>query len=412
MTTSTSEASIEGNLLSPHNVLNPHPYFAKLRVLDPVHWEEGLQAWLLTDFHDVSGAFRDTRLRSDYVQEFLMMQLRGRGHDPIIAKDSLRIIGDMMVSKSGAEHTRLRRQAGPSFDPAAVESWNSMIVELVSSLLDRIKPPSMDLVRDLAAPMAAGVMTEVLGVPQADRETFMRWTTEAEPFVGIATGDLEEAAKVANNSYLQLERYILDLLIERRQNPRHDVISMLLAHENDGHMTPEELVANVIMLLNAGNVTTMDQLSNGMHALLSHPKQLALLRSDAKLLPFAVEEILRYCPALPAMPRMAGEDLVIRGKNIQKGQMLFMSSAAANRDPSVFARPDEFDITRTPGRILTFGFGGHMCLGAGLARRELQIAIKLLLERFPNLRLDEEHPPQPKNQSLMFRGYFTLPLWC
>lgn len=399
-----------GSLLDPANVTDPFPYYNALRERDPVHWEAGLHAWIVTRHDDVMEAFRDPRLRTDYVVALMEHQLRGRGHDPAIAADCLRISQKMMVARGGADHTRLRRQGNPAFDAKTVEGWRPAVERIMNGLLDRVQGGRMDVATDIAQPLVSTVITEVIGVPEEYRDNFLRWSNEAESFFGLAVSDLEAAARLANDRYLRLEQYILGLIEERRVRPGDDVISRLIAHEHEGHMTPEELAANVQLLVLAGNVTTIDQLENGVHVLLSHPDALARLRERPELRRSAIEEMLRYRPPLHMTGRMAAEDLEIRGTRISAGQMVFLCMAAANRDPAVFPEPDRFDIARAPGRAFTFGFGPHLCLGAGLARLELDVAFEALLRRLPGLRLDDEAPPRPKLESLMFRGFLSLPV--
>ncbi|MGZ3459254.1 MAG: cytochrome P450, partial [Archangium sp.] len=211
---------------------------------------------------------------------------------------------------------------------------------------------------------------------------------------------------------VEMTQYLLPIIEERRRAPGTDALSLMLQAQEQGRMTPEELVANIILILFAGHTTTTDQLSNGLYDLLTHPDQLQKLRKDPGLMTSAVEEMLRFTPAVPAISRVAAEDFQLRGKNIRKGDLVFLLMASANRDPSAFAEPDRFDITRDSSRQkhATFGFGAHHCMGAGLARRELEIGLSVLLERLPTLRLDEARPPQVKCHGIGFRGFDSLPL--
>jgi len=163
-------------------------------------------------------------------------------------------------------------------------------------------------------------------------------------------------------------------------------------------------------MLIAGHTTTTDQISNLVHDLLTHPEQLQMVRNNPSLLPTAVEESLRFHPAVPFHYRIAAEDIPLRGRTIRKGDVVFFGLAAANRDPQHFHEPDRFDITRDAmaQKHMSFSFGPHHCLGANLARRELEIGLEILLERMPRLRLDEERPPRQKAESLVFRGFHSL----
>jgi cytochrome P450 PksS len=177
-------------------------------------------------------------------------------------------------------------------------------------------------------------------------------------------------------------------------------------------MSLEEVVANTQLMLNAGHMTTTDQLSNLVHDVLAHPDQLQLLRENPHLIPSAVQESLRYRPSVPFHFRIIAEDMQLRGKTLRKGDVVFLGIAAANHDPRVFPEPERFDINRdsVQQKHLTFSFGPHHCMGAGLARRELEIGLEVLLQRLPDLRLDEAKPPQHKCASLVFRGFTSLNL--
>ena len=174
-------------------------------------------------------------------------------------------------------------------------------------------------------------------------------------------------------------------------------------------MSPEELSANTILVLTAGHLTTTDQLNNGVYNLLTHPEQIQKLQEDRTLLRSAVEEMIRYAPAVPFIFRVATTDFTLHGKNLRKGDVVFLGLGSAGRDGSVFPEPDHFDIARdnTKHKHLAFGFGTHHCLGAGLARRELEIATEMMLDRLPGMHLDPAQPPQHKF-GLVSRGFNSL----
>jgi cytochrome P450 len=187
-------------------------------------------------------------------------------------------------------------------------------------------------------------------------------------------------------------------------------MSLLLEGQAQGRLTAEEVCAQCILLLGAGHVTTMDQLGNTVLALLNNPEQLGRLRDDPRLLRSAIEEGLRYDGTAQLLQRIAREDLRLRGQAIHKGDLLYLSLGAANRDPEVFAEPDRFFIMREHNPHLAFGAGPHLCLGMTLARRELEVALGRLIMRMPRLRFDEERRPRRRTDSLVFRGLESLPV--
>jgi cytochrome P450 len=399
------------NPLSPEVLLNPAPFYKELRENDPVHWVEEMHAWLVTRHADVKECFRDPRLSSEKLK-FFEYQLKGL--EPDIISDFLQMFRHYLTMKDGSEHVRLRRRVNPGFSPQSLEFWSPAIRRIMNTLVDRVQHLGrMDLVKEISHVLPPLVIAEILGVPQEDRERFQWWSVRiSEMSSPPPNADMREVALRANQSITEFRVYLQNLIQERRQTPGPDVISQMIHVQEEGGMSEEELIANVNLILMAGFLTTTDQLSNGVHALLMHPDQLHKLRADPGLLKLAVEEMMRFCPAVPSTFRLVREPMELRGRQLQAGDVVFLSMGSANQDPEAFTDPDRFDITRdSPNqKHMGFGFGAHHCLGAGLARRELEIAFAVLLERLPGLRLDEEQPPQLKCHSLLFRGFESLPV--
>ena len=282
---------------------------------------------------------------------------------------------------------------------------------MFNELLDKVQDAGeMDIVSDLAEPFPATVIAEMFAIPTADREMFQDWSNAIVKFFGGSFGNLEEDARSANESIIKLETYFNDLLVERRQKLGDDLMSLLITGYEEGKMDEKELCAQCVQILAAGHVTTVDQFANGIYDLLQHQPQLKQLQSNPNLINNAVEEILRYNTSVPFTQRLAKVNLTIRNKPIQAGQIVLLSLAAANHDDKVFNFPEQFDITRKDNKHLTFAIGPHMCLGAHLARLELKIGLENLVKRLPNLRFAEDKPPRLKTESLMFRGFHSLPV--
>jgi cytochrome P450 len=268
----------------------------------------------------------------------------------------------------------------------------------------------MDLVGDLARPLPAIVIAELFGIPPEDREMFHHWSMAGARFFGGAVGDPEEAARAANKAARHQERYFRDLLQERRRRPGDDLMSLLLEGQAEGRLTAEGVCSQCILLLAGGHITTMDQLGNTVLALLNNPEQMGRLRDEPALVRSATEEGLRYDGTAQFLQRIAREDLVLRGQTIRKGELLYLSLGAANRDPEVFPKPDRFDVGRADNRHLAFGAGPHLCLGMTLARRELEVSLGRLVRRMPRLRFDEERPRRRRADNLVLRGLESLPV--
>jgi cytochrome P450 len=308
------------------------------------------------------------------------------------------------------QHTRLRKMASESFTRRALEAFRPAVQQVADDLLDRVQPyHGMDFVADFAQPLPAMVIAEMFGIPSEDCAQFQRWSDDVVRFFGGTFGDVMEDARQANEGAVNLERYFLRLMAQRRREPGHDLMSLLPAYQEEGLWDEQDLSAQCVMILIGGHVTTIDQLCNGVQVLLQHPDQLQQLRERPELIHAAVEEVLRYDTSVPFIYRIAREDLVIHGQCIAKGQFVFLGLASANHDPAQFAHPERFEMTRAPNKHVAFGHGPHLCLGGELARRELEIGFETLFQRLPGLQFGAP-PPQLRCESLMVRGFKSMPL--
>jgi cytochrome P450 len=396
-------------LASPAVLADPHPVFHRMRREEPAHRSRALGAWLVTRYDDVLRGLRDPRLSSDRIPSILDGQVAAGDRGSV--KDFERTRRAMMVNMDGPAHHRLRRLISPAFSPAAIDATLPMIQEAVDRLVDRAGASArLDVVADYAAPLPTLVICELLGIPAEDRPSLRAWSDDAAKLMGATHGASAIRARTANDAVVNLERYFLRLIAERRRRPGDDLLSLLIRGEEEGRMTSEELSAQCQMLLVGGHLTLIDQLSNAVHALLGHPEQLRKLRLDPSLIGSAIKEVLRYDPPLTFVHRVAAADLELGGAPVRRGERVLLALAAANRDPGVFTDPDTFDIERAGNRHLAFGAGPHACAGGGLARRELEVALLTLFRRLPRLALDPENPPRRRTESLMFRGFQTLPV--
>jgi cytochrome P450 len=266
----------------------------------------------------------------------------------------------------------------------------------------------MDVIRDLAYPLPATVIAEMLGVPHADRERFKQWSDDTTALAGNLPGNLPECVlRRAVEGMRELRAYFAGIVAQRRVEPRDDLISALVKAQEEGDRLNEaELLANAVLLLNAGHETTTNLIGNGMLALLRHPDQLRRLREDPTLIPTAVEELLRYDSPVQFTSRVLKADLSLGGKQLRAGQTALLLLGAANRDPAQFPDPDRLDVGRADNKHLAFGLGSHFCLGAPLARLEGRIVFETLLRRLPGLRLAQPAPVYRPNFNL--RGLEAL----
>jgi cytochrome P450 PksS len=407
--------SFDLNPVSPTNLLAPLPLYKELRENQPVYWSKEMNAWFVTRYDDVLNCFRDPRLSANRMA-FYEAQLGPLGQlGPGLIDNLMWSLSHQMSMRDGAEHVRMRRpMSAEGFSPQVLDAWRPAIRQTAEQLVERVQQQGrMDVVKAVSRQLPPIVIAEFLGIPREDRDAFLEWSEPIADFNAPAAGtDVVALARTANTAIGKLLDYLRKLIEERRRNPGQDALSRMVQAQEAGRMTLDELVSNTSLILFAGHTTTTDQISNGLYALLTHPEELQKLQSDLGLVKSSVEEMLRFSPAVPFMHRIAAETFELRGKTIKKGDVVFMGLAAANRDPQAFPDPDRFDISRDNlhTKHMAFTFGPHHCIGAGLARRELEITFEVLLTRLPDLRLDEEQKPQLKCHSLMFRGFESLPV--
>ena len=397
---------VEFNPFLPEFRENPYPFYHRLRSADPVHWNEFTGRWILTRYRDCVAVLRDSaRFSADPnswsgFAEFLAAQ---GGPGPMVQMQT-----KWMLLKDPPDHTRLRTLVTKAFTPRVAEGMRPRVQAIVDHLLDEVQAGGrMDLIATLAFPLPTIVICEMLGVPAADGERFQGWARDlARSLDPILTPEIIAAADQATVAFLD---YFRLLVAKRRQDPQNDLLSGLIAAEEQGdHLSEDELLATAILLLGAGHETTMNLIGNGTLALLRNPDQLAKLKSDPTLIQNTVEELRRYDGSVQMTARTALVDVELGGKVIQKGVQAITVLGAANRDPEQFPDPDRLDITRQDNRHIVFGYGIHHCLGAPLARVEGQVAITTLLRRMPNLRLTGE--PLEWRETVTLRGLKALPV--
>lgn len=308
------------------------------------------------------------------------------------------------------DHTRLRRLVSKAFTPRVVEGLRPTVQRWVDELVDRVADQGrIELIDDLAYPLPVRVICKLLGVPPEDHETFRGWSRHLarnlDPPIAIPPDERQRMRSVAE----ELTAYLDEIIARRRKQPGDDLLSALIAAEEQGdQLTATEINATCRLLLLAGHETTVNLIANGMLALLRHPDQLERLRADPSLATTAVEEVLRYDPPVQFMGRITIAALEVGEARIGRGQHVMLLLPAAQRDPARFADPDRFDIGRADNHHLAFGGGIHFCLGAPLARLEGQIALSTLAQRLVDPQLETERL-QYKDH-IVLRGLEALPI--
>jgi cytochrome P450 len=357
-----------------------HATYAALAAAGPAHritLPSGEPVWLITGHQEVRQALHDPRI----IKRESTGAILGRG---LLPAEVIAATSSHMLNSNGSDHTRLRRLVTAAFTRRRIEQLGPRIRQITDELSDTMaNTAQVDLIDVFAYPLPITVICELLGVPTQHRAQFHNLSSTTAGRGALGDPDVFLAASTAMVSFLQ------ELVAAKRSDPTDDLLSSLVTvRDGADQLSEDELTSMAWLLLIAGHETTVNLISNGVHALLTHPEQLALLRAHPDRLGAAIEELLRFAgPVQVATPRHTTEPVNIGGTTIPAGQIVIPALLAANRDPACTAQPDTLDITRTDNPHLAFGHGTHHCLGAPLARLEARIAISSLLTRFPQLRL-------------------------
>ncbi|MCW2766684.1 MAG: cytochrome [Nocardioides sp.] len=368
------------DLTSPEVVADPYPHFAAERARHPVAWHEPSGMFLTFDHASVGAVQRDRRLGRIWADR-----------QPADRLEPFNLLHrNQMMENEPPEHTRLRRPVASAFNRGHIERLRPRVRELAAALLADLDPSGFDVIADYAEPLPVLVIADLLGVPRSYAPALRAWSQAIVRMYEVAPSDaVVDAAVTAATDFAALVR---ELVADRRSRPTDDLISDLAATE----LSDDEVVAAVVLLLNAGHEASVNVFGNGLTAMLRQG-----LRPGPDV-PACVEEMLRFDSALQLFERTAIEDVSIGGVLVEEGQKIAALLGAANRDPAVFDRADEFDVARDPNPHLAFGVGVHFCLGAPLARMELAESVSSLWSTFPDLALTAE--PESRG-TFVLRGF-------
>ena len=398
------------DLLAPNAIADPHAIFAALREMGPIVWLTRHRAWMFTTHEAVRLGFHDQRLSSDR-----LTPLEARLDDTARAAmgQTFDLLRGWMVFHDEPEHTRLREPLRRAFTPSRITDLRPRVQEIVDELLDdlaHIDEP--DLVRDFAFPLPAIVIAELLGVPAEDRDDFKHWSDQLAAIV-FGSANRNAGIERAAAGSAKFVDYFTGLVDRYSSDPADNLISALIEVTNDDPdvgLAPTELVGALTLLLFGGHETTTNLISNSMHSLLQHPAQQQLLASQPEQLRGALEELHRFDGSTKLMVRVVGENHERDGVALEAGQTVFLGVLGANRDPVVFDDPNDLRLDRVNARAhLGYGYGGHFCLGAALARMEAEVAVGRLIERFPDLVLRND-TAVTWGEVLLGRGPTALPI--
>jgi cholest-4-en-3-one 26-monooxygenase len=379
----------------------PHAYLAHLRHHDPVHWQDepgGPGFWAITRYEDCVTVNRDYERFSSAAQGTMPFEM---GADEI-AQQSL-----MMLNMDPPLHTRYRRLVNKGFTPRMVRDLEESIHRSADAIIDEvIEAGRADFVTQISAELPLQVIAELLGVPQQDRHRMFEWSNR---MVGNEDPEYQDQTALALTSAMELYAYASELFAKKRIDPHADLMSALTTVEIDGErLSDMELELFFLLLTVAGNETTRNLMSGGMHAFFRYPEQWQRLLDDRDLLPTAVDEMLRFVTPVMNFRRTAMVDTELSGTRIATGDKVVFFHASANRDEDIFGDPDTFDVGRDPNPHIAFGGGGpHFCLGTNLARMEIRVMFEHLLDRMPDIRQDGE---VQRLQSQFINGVKHIPV--
>lgn len=382
---------------------DPFPIYRRLHRISPIHRDPASGLWLLLGWEDCNRVFRSDRFGQGVPGGRLRLDPRFE------TSATLQTMGQNLTGLDPPDHTRVRAIVQRAFILPAVEKMRGYVEALTASLLDELEGrSSFDVIADYAARIPNTVICEMLGIPREDHVLFDKWLSDQFRLVR-PTPASDELLADTDRSTEALEAYLNQIISERRQSPREDLISALIAAEDDGsRLSPRETVVMISLLLAGGSESTKTTIAFAVGNLLRHPAELARLRADPSLDRPAMEELLRYeGPIHMANVRMSFDEAELSGVTIRAGESVVPVVLSANRDPAKFSNPEGLDIGRNPNPHLSFAVGVHMCLGIALARLEAVGAIGALVRRFPELELSEARPDINLNLASI-RGLNTL----
>jgi pimeloyl-[acyl-carrier protein] synthase len=392
---------INGNPFTEAFFQDPYPVYRQMREQATAYWLEMPEdqasrgAWMFTRYDDVKDILRNAHDASQDIKRLVPESQRNAFHYMLLYSDP-------------PDHTRLRALISEPFTQAGVNGINHLIQQIVDQLIDSmLQHDEIDFMSSFAEPLPVDVITHLLGTPIEEAGLLRNWTTDLG--LGFDSTITDPAARERGvKALIEMTAYFAEL-VKRPRQPAGTIIDSLMQDTAAGRCSPQEAMAQCMLLLVAGHETTLNLLGNGMYCLLSHPQEMARLRQHPELLDSMINEVLRFeAPFQRATFRVTTAPLQLPSQQLQVGERISAVMSAANRDPAQFPEPDRFDIARKPNRHLAFGLGIHRCLGEKLARSEARIAFSRLLDRLPDVQLAEAQP-RWKARSL-FRALQALPL--
>jgi cytochrome P450 len=394
------------DLTDPSFISNPYPLLAELQDAAPIFWYEPSRQWIVTRHALVHAALRDRRLGRAYHHRYTDEEFGRAGSDPRWSDfaDSERW---SLLNLEPPDHTRIRGLLTKVFTPKAVAALRPMIeMEAASRWAAVAEQPTVELLSQYAQPYSVAVICSMLGVPSSDTASLLDWSHAIVKMYELTTTDDQRVR--ANQAARDFIEYVSNLIDDKRQRPDDALVSQLVAVEEDGkRLTRDEIICTTIVLLNAGHEATVNTLGNGMRAFMLHPDEWRRVASGEVSPRAAVEEMIRWDAPLQLFERWVLDDVEIAGQQLSVGDEIAMLFGAANRDPRHFTDPTRFDAGRGDATHVGFGGGLHFCIGAPLARLELEISLAEIARRAPAISMASEPAYHP---TFVIRGLTGLEL--
>ena len=389
--------------MEPSYVQNPYPFLARLREQDPVHYSRATGTYFLTRYKDIWSLLRDSRALAMSADQIRMSTGQQAQEGPF-----QRAMRRWIVLLNPPDHTRVRNLLNKSFTPKVISRLHDRVEDIANELLDPIlESGSADLIREFANPLPMLVIADQLGVPRTDRPRFKAWSDT----IAMAMDPIQGRAFTSEGDRAtdEMFAYLADFVKARREQPQDDLLTKMVAAEEDGdRLSMDELLSACMLLLFAGNETTTGLMGNSVASLLDNRDQEEKLRALPEVPPIAVEEFLRYETPSHTMGRVLSAPMELGGKPLPKGARIICVMGAANHDPEVFEDPDLLDLERDPNPHIAFGTGHHFCLGSHLARLETRVMLNVLLRRVKRFDLSVRRVPYRATVAL--RGPKALPM--
>jgi unspecific monooxygenase len=396
---------------APAFIDDPYPTFARLRAESPVFFDERWGLTFFTRHADIHGILRDRRFGRDVRHAVPRDEIDNDAFDRIYPQRYpmwTAFIRESFIDFEPPDHTRLRRLVQSAFNRRASESYRPRLEATATRLLDEaLERGEMDAVADYAEPIPLAMIAELMGVPETDQPLLVNWSHRIVRLYDQACTD--EEGDEAEEATAQFAEYTRAMVARRRSDPTDDLVSALAHAEVDGdRLTDDEVIATSILALNAGHEATVQAIGNGLLALARNPDEYRRLHADPGLMATALDELLRYDTPLQMFERWVLEDLDWNGTPLRRGTKVGLLFGSANHDGTVFADPEHLHLNRATNPHISFGGGIHYCVGAPLAKVELDVAFSHLSRRVASIELASEH--LDRTPSLIFRGVRQLPL--